>query len=532
MKDKKVYFRCLALLLGAITVLSVPISSYHATENWTVQDGFSKPSCLGANDNLVIQSSKQEILEALQSSETFSVEGTIDLGYGRTNINDYYDFSTLSKFEIADWAYENKLISEEEKIDSYCELIDQNNFNNIKCLNGVIEEIIQYRDTHTISVEFTDKIEKVLGSASPNYVPPIQGQPVYESTHFRIYYDKDIGSNAARDVADYMEALSTYFSNLGFRAPLYRTNIHKHEVYLKKNNNDNIAGTTVKDEINGNVCASHIIIYGFQSVNVNKESIAHEYFHSIQMAYNHQVNWFQEACASMAACVYHNNLDFTTIMQDVNTFISNIDKSSMLYLDKEYGYGALLFPVTIYQEYGGWSTIKKIYEAYNGVSASITMSKLRDVIDTGMENNGYSNGFAEAYRTLATYVLNRNFFKKSITSYTFFSNKKDQTMNSFSVPTEGGYFSASIPGTTSKYYRITFPSGYSGSAHVRLINYDSSALTYMQLYTEDNTGYHAEMVDVSTTLYVDPDVTEIILVISNTASSTNSGSVVVAIYPN
>ena len=66
---------------------------------------------------------KADLIAAITSPHIFSVNGTVTEGNTVRTINESFDFSNASKFDAANWAYEAKLISEEEKIDCYCDII-------------------------------------------------------------------------------------------------------------------------------------------------------------------------------------------------------------------------------------------------------------------------------------------------------------------------------------------------------------------------------------------------------------------------
>lgn len=58
----------------------------------------------------------------------------------------------------------------------------------------------------------------------------------------------------------------------------------------------------------------------------------------------------------------------------------------------------------IHRRYGGADAILSIYETYNDYGASISESKLRDVITLGIQNTGTTEGFGATYRAMASYL--------------------------------------------------------------------------------------------------------------------------------
>jgi len=102
--------------------------------------------------------SKAELISAIKSKEAFSIDGTVTKDGKAYRINEYYDFSTASKFDVAAWAYKAELLTEAEKIDCYCDLIIERNFENIYCLESIHSEIVEYQSNTELSSEVTNKI--------------------------------------------------------------------------------------------------------------------------------------------------------------------------------------------------------------------------------------------------------------------------------------------------------------------------------------------------------------------------------------
>ena len=127
-------------------------------------DEFAKES----TDTLITvltDDTSSEIVSAITSDEDFVIEGVLINGASKYVLNEYYDFSSMSKYHIADWAYANNLISEEEKIHCYCDLILNRNFDNIDCLTGIVVSIQQYQRENEGSLSDLDnKIDRILDS--------------------------------------------------------------------------------------------------------------------------------------------------------------------------------------------------------------------------------------------------------------------------------------------------------------------------------------------------------------------------------
>ena len=381
------------MLVLAIFMSIVPITAFADTSETVPHDEVgccefsmesnnsleSEISLPQVNDEVLhIESSKAEIIASIKSSSEFSVKGTVEKEGKQTNANEYFDFSIASKFDIAKWAFKNNLISEVEKIDCYCDLYINRNFENLFCLTEVIEEISEYRDNTFLTEEMSHKInaiferpfsdeEKSDNTSQSRSKPDLSNEANYSSDHFKIYYDSSkVLRSTAQNVASCFEELYTIFINAGYNKPKLEILRTTYQVYLdpnEKNGQSTIAGTCFSNSSLTNTCSSYIVLYKFgsaQTVDQNMEEIiCHEYFHAIQKAYNSNVNWFTEACAEWAVINYVQRS--YTIDWKVESFLNE----SNLLTDENYKYGTVLYPLTIQRAYGGVNTIRSIWECYN-----------------------------------------------------------------------------------------------------------------------------------------------------------------------
>ena len=109
-------------------------------------------------------------------------------------------------------------------------------------------------------------------------------------------------------------------------------------------------------------------------------TIAHEFMHAIMFKYGilDAPLWFDEAFASMALLIYlvynnpsslttgSNRIWFQEALEDYVFFSYYI-----LHVmdDNMFEYGALVYPLNIYENHGGWATIKDIFENYGSASS-------------------------------------------------------------------------------------------------------------------------------------------------------------------
>lgn len=479
-------------------------------------------------ETLNVISTAQDIVNSIISDEAFNINGTINVSSDIVNITDYYDFSNISKYSIASWAYELNLISEKEKIESYCDLILQRNFSNTSCIEGVFDELQNYYSIADADV--AEKIETILAVPFDNdtgiSTMSISSESTYTSTNFTIHYDNTkTTSTVAANVANYFETVRTQYINMGFNTPKLQWFKSTYQVYLDPDVDPNgtALATTVKSATLTNTCASYIKLYNFTTLNdAMRENIAHEYFHAIQNAYNHQSGWFKEACANWGSIAIGSTYNIT--LGWIRNFITSSTNVSMPTLS---GYGAVLFPLTIHYSYGGTSAIRSIYEAYNSYSASASLDTLRTAITNGIVNNGYSNeNFNVAYRRMVSFLVHPTIWYNTVadtSSTTFWPNV---AMNStWTASTSGSVYTGSLNYLSSNYYRITVPSNYTGNVKINITF--SSGLGALQSYTVDKYNRHVVSYYLTTSsgvCYLEKsdvgdDINELTLVLSNLESS-------------
>ena len=432
----------------------------------------------------------------------------------------------MSKYDIAAWAYENNLISEKDKMECYRDLLRQRNFINISCLNGIYEEMQKYGEENNGYLNSIEEIERnpEEDCFSPNYSirPEIEG--VYENNFFLIFYDsQNISKSEVSTVGNYLCSVREQLIKWGFNTPFLSNS--KYSFYLESEKSDKgYAGVTVTKQVNGNVCSSYTTIYNYSKLTSSiKSVIIHELFHAVQNIYNYYYNWFGEASASFVALVANNDGYYNSSIKE---FVNNFHTASLSTLPSIKGYGALLFPLTVYMDFGGMNTIRKIYEELNKHSADIDFREFREVINAGMSSNGYSNGFNTAYRKMAYYVIKMNDssfgYGKEIYNSKYLTNK--DIPNSIIVSSETKT-SGNANKLTSQYYRIILPANYKGNVIIAISSTTSGCYSQI-LYQRGNVietklnnslSAYASYAAVG----IDSNVSEFILVVSNMSDSSS-----------
>ena len=181
---------------------------------------------------LHIESSSEEIIASIKSDSPFTIRGTVEKDGKITDANEYFDFSSVSRFDIAAWASRENYISEAEKIDCYCDLFVNRNFENIYCLTGIVDEIAQYRDNNLLTAEMSAKIDAVFerpfGDGSEieetngtRDVPNISNKSTCTTDDFKIHYDNtQVTATFAGSVAGYFQDMWELFENAGYDTPI------------------------------------------------------------------------------------------------------------------------------------------------------------------------------------------------------------------------------------------------------------------------------------------------------------------------
>lgn len=475
-------FKSLVSLLLCVYMLFSPLASVALEKDTTAETtSFTEQSVKEGNcehileptpENILpteniksILSDKNAIKQSILSKETFTVDGYVTVDGKTVSIEDHYDFSDLSKYQITEWAHTIGVITEEDAIDCLCQLILDRNFDNVTCLESVTARIFEYRENNTVSDALATKIDRVLTpgiSASQNETDistrTISSEATYSNTYFTIHYDTSLGNGYSKAVAvaNYFVTVRTAFINMGYRTPILQTGQNKYHVYLDlypAPSSSDVA-TTTKANVSGNKCASYITLYNFSELTDNtKETIAHEYFHAIQNAYNYQSGWLKEAMANWGAIVITNTS--STCDTSINDFINNISNNTSMPTTN--GYGAVLFPLAIHRRYGA-NAILKIYEEYaTWSSTDLTLAQLREVITNGIYNHGSTDGFDRAYRNMISYIYTPYFWFDSV-----YSGSLNWTMpNSINIkPSSAGSvytITGSVTYLSAKYYTISFP---------------------------------------------------------------------------
>ncbi|MBI4650022.1 hypothetical protein HY745_01770, partial [Candidatus Desantisbacteria bacterium] len=257
-----------------------------------------------------------------------------------------------------------------------------------KCATSLIRDLKLYVSSQKSGIK--QLLEKNLYLMRPgdpeDPYDPAAAFKEYKTTHFSIHYINtpghpysvsllDLNNNTIPDIIEsYSDIFEQTYNTeiaLGFRPPV-DDNDGYYDVYFVDLQSgimgDAFAYTATDPEDNYPIqCPSYIVMdndyldgsyLGTTSSNVMgllKVIFAHEFFHSLQFAYNAYGDaWFMEACSTwMEDVVYNDVNDFYRFLPDfLNNPQFSLEHIGTISSDYTYEYGACLFPRFLTNKYG------------------------------------------------------------------------------------------------------------------------------------------------------------------------------------
>ena len=348
-----------------------------------------------------LQISESDYIDVVMGNNEINIPYKVVSGTFEKYISVQIDISDVNKIDRIKHLSEQGFLSEEEKINNYCDIILQRSFEGISCIEAVFDEIWRYslnksQCSETLNTKIQKIFEHPLTTQSKNRP---EYAKTFASANFIIYYDGVECTDAeARLISSYMETLRTTYITMGFSTPILESSSTKYNVYLTTNESENSPGTlavTVKSEYNDNKCASYIVVYNFYEItDLVKETLGHEYFHAIQNAYNHTSGWFKEACATWGAM---STTGLSEIADGWLEYYLKYNNTSSALTSRD-GYECFFIPLCIEKEYGGVSTMVDFYEMYENCEANCSDIVLFNTITLTLQNNGYvTSTFDDVY---------------------------------------------------------------------------------------------------------------------------------------
>ena len=370
-----------------------------------------------------------DILATTQATFAGNISGNEQYSFSKT-----FDLSKLSSLEKVGFYANTKMITEAEKIDKYCDIMIARDFVNGECLNYVIDEISDYTNKHARTLNYSTeaKVAQIFSlpttSEFPNYI---------ENAFFRIHYEDGLPVSVANAIASAFMTYKNHLSSWGFELPIVdaqhnvATGNGKYNVYVtaaSSTSGAGIAGSTFEAErVSGQKYSTYIYIYNvYEDTDISDgitgtvpaSTLAHEYFHAVQASYNFsdhdETSWFVEGCSVWYGDIYMGTGEgITGHINDYFFFSGNLESihlnpQNFIYLE----YGKATFPLTIDIAYGGYITIRKIWEQLE-LKGAFDFNDLKSAIDAGLVANNRNNSFNDVFNTFSLYNSAPSYFYSS-----------------------------------------------------------------------------------------------------------------------
>lgn len=320
---------------------------------------------------------------------------------GDERISETVNISGMSSVGLSDCLYEKGLISEEEKIKSYINLLKETGIKD-EYTSDLWYAVLSYQQENKISNSMNNEISAIAYDNIYNYNNPKE----YTSGFFSVYYDGDEFTEAeAKNVHTTMgQAKQWLCTELKFLVPSFEPNKTTYSVYLRRTGGSYtsiISGTNHYTTITLNLGNDNI-----SSINV-APTCAHEFMHAIQHEYTFALPYdllintgaisFKEAVSTCVGIASLNNNK--ALSSGCGGSIKDFLKTPEYPLfdkieDTSRHYGACLFPLYIEQEYNYFYTIRHIFEKIKATPEN-KYNNIYSIIDEALQDENSS--LAEAY---------------------------------------------------------------------------------------------------------------------------------------
>lgn len=342
--------------------------------------------------------------------------------------------------------------------------------------------------------DITSEIQKKNGSDYVIYDEPSYNENV-NNDYFIIKYNSSYNSKeSALEYLNVFEDARVKILNDGYKQNYANEIGEKTEVRLDPfaydSDNSFSAVTRNKDNViyNKNKTKDYITIYNSTNFKQSlKESIYHEFFHTILDNYNAfyktgETKWFIEAIANWAKYKYCDNAYL--VNSRILEYMSYDYKRSLFSTD---GYNEFLFAFTLEKMFDN-NIIKKIFEYMNDLTINQTFTSLKKIINNVIKVE-YSSTytFDTIFKNMCAYLIstNENFSNYNI----FYDDEVFEKYNNTSILIPISSTSLSINSFASSFYKIELPSN---------VNYHDISLElkttisdlYPQIYIIDNNNNH------------------------------------------
>lgn len=229
------------------------------------------------------------------------------------------------------------------------------------------------------------------------------------TANFRVHFDEDFISVAtANAIASYFEEVKNTYLQWGYRSPILQFLKSRYQVYIYAGQTTepgfegglNVLGLTESVEQNGIVSASYISLYQVDEFTLKlKNTIAHEYFHAVQLAYNCNVNWMTESSATWAA---YNVTGYISSIISRQDYFSCMDMPLETRISDYDSFWWLFFIEEKFER----EAVRSMFEEFAEYNDIENFEMFKGVLEDAIENCGFLNvNFDELYFELSAYCV-------------------------------------------------------------------------------------------------------------------------------
>ncbi len=395
----------------------------------------NSPTKLGTTSSAtqIFQTYKSS-LASVDAMESYTYTGTVTAPGFTAPYSETVDLSDWATDSKVDFLYAKGILTEEEQMGYYCDILSSDAYSiSGECGTSMIGKLTEYVDNGKArtNLELTTNINRIvrrsddLSKYDEMYTQSIPGT-TYE---FLIFYDPNSTTVDETKIAAFgAEMLNVYQYFVGeaanggqahFDAPTSVDDVNYYAVYIV--DQDNISGTAGGSTIPVGLTNSVIQIRDTTTLGDFPQRFSHEYHHAIMRDCGVPFTiptWEMESFVSMASLVYAG-YDSTDWFDDAIRSYRGFSEYSIFSANVHdlFPYGALLYPLYIYEYIDGWSTIKAIYANY---AASVaTGGTIYEAISDTVGISDYGDVFSECaarnfavdffYETLASSNLNPDY---------------------------------------------------------------------------------------------------------------------------
>lgn len=441
-----------SVLLSAISDFSVDFSD----DSVNFFDKNNLPLFVSENYKLNYDNSVEQVfLNSTKNQEkTLTKSIDADCTFGSVKVQSKQSIESLSATDKIEFLHRKEYITEEEKIYAYIDSLESGVITNNDEISNAFATIAYYQCDNITPRLLDDAVTNLVSS----YIPEYNNEATYTRDFFTIHYERyDTAIQLIVDSAyNYLDLTKTTLcTTFGFELPDLAPGESNYQVYLARDYDDTKpSGYNVPVFVDGELYTFIVVYYENNQYGLTRYqcgTMCHEFTHAIQhqyspagnIAFPEETTNFNESVANTVKSMLVTNCNLgwaVTRFQESPelSLLSTVESGD--YELREYG--ALLFPLSIVQEYDNLNTIRQIYEENRQVK------NIYVAIDNVLQRSNSS--LKEAYATCARFNYDLQYYYDYCQS-DWTTPPKLSEINTNTLPYEAVYLS-------SRYFEITDPS--------------------------------------------------------------------------